>query len=200
MLVSAALFIPPIWLGLFCEPEYWTPRRVVNLPIGIEDFLFCFAAGGLVWVAATALPHRRVITRIRPQVFVKRYVMCVLVSVSLAMLLILVGVNSMVSYMVVALPVAAFILILSPSLWPLAIAGPLFLTVPYLLFVAGLFRFSPLYIQQWTAENLWGIYVLGVPLEEVVWMASLAVLTPLLVGYAMDVKIQRLKPGSGCDV
>ncbi len=54
-LLSGLLFVPFCLTGLEFSPVYWSPQRLGNLSLGLEDVLFCFNMGVMSWVIATSL-------------------------------------------------------------------------------------------------------------------------------------------------
>jgi hypothetical protein len=46
----------------------------------------------------------------------------------------------------------------------------------------------PEFIGQWNTENLWGISVIGIPLEEIVWAAAYGGVWPTMMAYVFDIK------------
>ena len=47
----------------------------------------------------------------------------------------------------------------------------------------------PDYLAQWNLDRLWGLYLLGVPLEELVWAAATGFAVPIFAGVVLGVRI-----------
>ena len=52
-ILSAVVLSPFAVLGAVFVPDYWQPDHYVTFirGVGIEDVLFCFACGGIAWIA-----------------------------------------------------------------------------------------------------------------------------------------------------
>lgn len=43
---------------------------------------------------------------------------------------------------------------------------------------------------QWNSEYLWGIYISGIPLEEILWGPVYGAVWPFIMGYTFDLKFK----------
>lgn len=191
LLVCCLLSAPLCVTNLYLTPKYWDPVLIIDLDVGvgIEDVLFCSSFGGLIWAAGAGPIQRQIVTNPRWRVVLGRYAACVAISLALNALMLVAGLGAMDTCLLTSVVVAAALIVHRPGLWRLAVWGPLLLTGPYLLGVWAMLAMSPQYIHQWNAENLWGIYLAGVPLEEVAFGAVAASASPVYFGYALDVRI-----------
>lgn len=58
MLVMSLCALPLALFDLLFVPAYWTPVTLLNMPIGIEGFLYVFSAGGVAAVVYAELAKR----------------------------------------------------------------------------------------------------------------------------------------------
>ena len=59
----------------------------------------------------------------------------------------------------------------------------------YFIFIkVGLMVF-PEFLQQWTAKNLWGPDVWGIPLDEIAWAAGFGAVWPLIIAYLFNARL-----------
>jgi hypothetical protein len=52
-----------------------------------------------------------------------------------------------------------------------------------------IFRLSPGFLEQWNLEQLWGVFIGRVPLEEILWALGLGILWPMAIRYVFQVRI-----------
>jgi len=177
----------------FCamfQEVYWTPRRLWDLPFGVEDVLICFALGGGVWLAAS-LPFPGRISR--PQGspgWPKRLLAALVLPVTPAVALRLIGYGLMESLILATLATAAALALLRPGLRPLAGAALVLFVPVYAALLAVEVWLIPELAAIWTGPELWGTRLLQVPLDELAWAVSFAAGYPLVLGYVLDVRLQ----------
>ena len=157
-------------------PQYWTPPSLLNLDarykVGIEDFLWAAAVGGIASVIGEMVLEER-LTRTRKETHKKYFAPFLLLGILLVILQ-LWHPGKTIYNMIAALSVCALvILLLRPDLCPVQAVGALTFTVLYWMLFELLLRLYPNFIAQfYTVKNLLGIYVLGVPVEELLFAAS----------------------------
>lgn len=177
----ASLFTMPFGLTepLFV-PEYWNPPSLFGLAqttgFDIESLIFCFGIGGVAAVVVN------VATRRRAQAVSKqergsarhrfhRWAMAMpFIAFPFLWLLpwnaIYAGIGSMF------VGVAATILC-RPDLLRNSVLGALIFTCYYLIYLLGLEAMAPGFIERvWKLDVLSGIFVLGLPLEELLFAAG----------------------------
>jgi len=157
-------------------PQYWTPPSLFNLDarykVGMEDFLWAAAVGGIASVIGEIALEER-LTRSRQEKRKRHYAPFLVLGILLVVLQ-LWHPGKTIYNMIAALSVCALVLLLlRPDLCWLQAIGAVTFTVLYWMLFELLLRLYPNFIPQfYTIKNLLGIYVLGVPIEELLFAAS----------------------------
>lgn len=164
--VTSVLFIP----------QYWTPPSLFNLDlrfkVGIEDFLWAAAVGGIASVIGEIALKER-LARGRAQKRRKHITPFVVLAVLLVVLQIW-RPEKTIYNMIIALAIcAAVVIALRPDLSVVMLAGAATFTILYWGLFEILLRLYPHFIEKfYNVPKLLGIYALGVPLEEILFAAS----------------------------
>jgi hypothetical protein len=193
--VSAILSMPAACTAVLFVPAYWKPIRITPLSVGIEDLIFSFATGGIVWIFVSFTACRNFTCDIALTNVIKRYL--ILVALGMTLLLILYrSTNWGVMFeAMIGISVAGFILLLRQRFrsWRIAAAGSILFTL-YYFFVTGLILYLfPHMDSYWNKEILLGISVLNVPLEEIVWAFGFGAVWPLAMTYVFDLDLSDYK-------
>lgn len=61
MLIMSLLALPLAFFDLLYVPNYWIPKTLFNIPIGIEGFIFSFLLGGIAAVVYAEVAHEKLI-------------------------------------------------------------------------------------------------------------------------------------------
>ncbi|HYT21347.1 MAG TPA: lycopene cyclase domain-containing protein [Candidatus Polarisedimenticolia bacterium] len=170
------LIAAPLALSsLLFVPEYWTPPSLFNLDqrirVGIEDFLWAAAVGGIASVVGELFLKER-LGAIRKSRHKRHYAPLVLVVVVFVALHFGVHWKTM-NATIVSLAVGALVIgYLRRDLVPLMLTSAVSFTVLYfVLFLCVLLLYSQFVQRYYNLPNLLGIYVLGVPIEELLFAA-----------------------------
>ncbi len=182
---SAALSVPTCLAEVFFIPDYWQPTRLTDGIIGVEDVMFCFAVGGLLWCIASYGWPSRCRLNLNPWRTVGRFALCFAFALSLGLALLPASLKPMTAAILISSTLGLGILAIRPELRWLSIGGAAVFTPVYFLFVLALFEFCPDYVNQWNEAGLWGHYVLGVPVDEIAWAAATGAVWPLVAGWCM---------------
>lgn len=160
-------------LGPFFEywylRDYWTPEVLGPWSVGFEDVLYGFCVGGLGAVSYEVIFNRARVPRYgrRNPVF---FFLAFLFGTLAHVVIIPAGVNSIYVSAAVFVLVTLAMLIARPDLVPVAILSGLALA---LIMIASyqivLVSHETLFTDFWRLENLSGVFVLRVPLEELLW-------------------------------
>ena len=152
--------------------DYWQPETFNGWPIGIEDFLFGFFIGGIASSIYEELFGKSHSKRIDRKHHLSWFIIPVIgFSIFVLNLLIFVfGVNSIYASIVVFVTLALLILyfrhdLLIDSLMSGLLVGVI-MFFGYLLFLT---IFPEAIHRWWILQNISGILILGVPLEELLW-------------------------------
>lgn len=176
----------------FVFKEAWNPGRVMEGFIGIEDFMFCFISGGLSmalvnWVIDYTGTGLRVYFRWRRMLLTSFWGAGIMIS------LFLLGIrNYLNSYLCMVLT-AILLIALERPLWKVFLSGSVFFLIFY---TAGLqlgFLIWPDLIHLWAIENLTGILIGGVPLEELIWAFLFGGTWPMIFLYVSGPSAEEFK-------
>lgn len=189
MLWSAVLSAPWALASVAFVPEYWTPSRIATFLVGPEDVIFSFTNGVLVWLLATWPVRHRITVDLSFTRIVVRYVSYCALGMSLGAVFRLLGFGVMSSALLTFLIAAILLLVRHRALWSLMLTGSVSFAVAYFAYTAVIFRLSPTFVNQWNAANLWGYFILGVPLEEVLWALGFGAIWPMLMAYSFEAKL-----------
>lgn len=173
--------IPLAFIG-FVFKEVWKPVRVMEGFIGIEDIVFCFISGGLSmalvnWVIDYTGPSLRIYFRWR------RMLLTAFWGTGIMIFLFLMGIgNYLNSYLGMVLTVILLIALEGP-LWKVFLAGSACFLIFYTIGLQLGFLFWPDLIRLWSVENMTGIRIGRVPLEELIWAFLFGGTWPMIVLY-----------------
>ena len=167
---------PMALTNLLFVPEYWTPPSLFDLDqkirVGIEDFLWAAAVGGIAAVVGEILLKERLAT-VRKARHKRHYVPFVVAA------LVFVGLRfgfhwkTMNSTIVALAACALLIACLRPNLIPLMLASAVsFALLYFVLFLLVLALYPEFVHCYYNLSNLFGIYFLGVPIEELLFAGS----------------------------
>ena len=172
-----SLIAAPLALtSLLFVPQYWTPPSLFNLDktirVGIEDFLWAAAVGGLASVVGELLLKERLAATRKLQ-RKRRYAPFVFAVVVFVVLEAWHPGKTMENTIISLAFGALTLAYLRPDLLPLMLTSALSFTALYFfLFLCFLF-FYPEFVQRYyNLPNLLGIYFLGVPIEELLFAAT----------------------------
>lgn len=191
MLLSALFSAPYAFLSIFFVPTYWNPVRVIHFGTGIEDILFSFSNGGMVWLLATWPLRDRLMLDIQIKQIFKRYLILTSSGVTLWLVLIFFGCNPMHGALFGIVAITVLILGLRIQLWPLGLVGALSFSLLYFIFCSILFALNPNFLLQWNFQSLSGNFILDVPIEEIAWSIGFGASWPLLIGYSFNARLSK---------
>ena len=190
IMISSLLSMPLSCASVLFVPEYWQPVRILEGITGIEDLVFSFATGGLAWAASMWLLPRKVVVNLAWRRHLTRYFYTIFFGVVVWVSLLLLGFSVMTAALVDCAAFTLLNLALRPELLPLAIRGAIGFAVPYMAFaVVGGILFPGFY-EQWNHANLWGVYLMSVPLEEGVWALAYGALWPVFLTCVLEMRIE----------
>jgi hypothetical protein len=156
--------------GLWFSKDYWRPEKIGNLPIGIEDILYCFLLGGV----ASCLYH--VFLSTKPEKDYKNpaniWVMALLFGAAYVPMILLIrfGLNSVYASTFALIIMSCIMVFLRKYLIVKSIFSGLILMLLTLAGYAIFLNFFPeIFNRWWILENISRIYFIGVPIEELIW-------------------------------
>ena len=167
---------PMALTSILFVPQYWTPPSLFDLDqkirVGIEDFLWAAAVGGIASIVGEILLKERLaaIRRTRRKRHCAPFVLVVVLFVALELW----HRNKTMDNTIISFAVGALVLAyLRRDLIPLMLTSTASFTVLYfVLFLCVLFLY-PQFVQRfYNLPNLLGIYAHGVPIEELLFAAT----------------------------
>lgn len=173
---GSLLAAPVALTSLLFVPQYWTPPSLFDLDlkihVGIEDFLWAAAVGGIAAVIGEIILKER-LGAMRKSRHKRHYGPFVfLVTVFAALELWHPG-KTMINTIVALALGAAFVAFIRRDLIPLMLMSALSFTALYFALFLCVFFLYPEFVERYyNLPNLLGIYVLGVPIEELLFAAT----------------------------
>ncbi|MEK7530997.1 MAG: lycopene cyclase domain-containing protein [Patescibacteria group bacterium] len=154
----------------FYRYDYWRPELFNGWSAGFEDVLFAFFIGGVAAVAYEAVfQNTKHIVRGYP----RRFWLYAVVPLSIVwhgVGVFALGINSMHASIVLFLVAGAYIVYKRPDLLRGALLGGVLVAFVGLIFYLGWIGAYPGIIERWwLLENISGIFIQGIPLEELAW-------------------------------
>jgi hypothetical protein len=191
-LISAPLALTSI---LFI-PQYWMPPSLFDLDqkikVGIEDFLWAAAVGGLASVVAEIVLKER-LSRLRKAAR-KRHFAPFVVVVVVFVTLQLWHRDKTIYNCIIAFAVGAIVIVvLRSDLIPTMLIGALSFTALYFVLFLIVLQLYPDFVNRfYTIPHLLGIYVLKVPIEELLFAGTGGAIWSVAYEYVQG---YRLEPG-----
>jgi uncharacterized membrane protein YjjB (DUF3815 family) len=189
---------PMALTNILFVPQYWTPPSLFDLDqkikVGIEDFLWAAAVGGIASVVAEILLQEK-LSALRKRTRKRHFApFVVIVVVFIALQVWHPGktiYNTIIAFAVGALLIAY----LRSDLIPTMLVGALSFTVLYFaLFLIFLFLY-PRFIQRYyNIPNLLGIYVAGVPIEELLFAGTGGAIWSVAYEYVQGYRLEPKLP------
>lgn len=182
--ISLFGFTQPLWV-----PEYWKPQSIFSLPFNfdIESVIFSFSTGGIAVVVYNLVFPSMVKSSARG----KRLVFSLLLGpVTFIFLLFTAKINHIYSA-IIAMTIGGLIsYFVRPELRRRMLTSLCASTIIYFAYFVLLIAMFPGYVERvWNLKALWGIFIFGVPLEELIFAASLGFIWPSIYEYFRERRI-----------
>jgi len=171
MLWASFCGMPLGFIDYFLVPHYWNPDSLFGLikkfGFGPESFIFCFMMAGIAAVVYEFLYRRKTVRLPVKKHF--RYLPFLISLAVLCLLLFLFPDSAIYDFMAAGVAGALVTVYFRPDLWRQVAASALLFSLLY-LFVLFLVNqlFTGVVGNFYNLKDIWGIFVLGVPLEEIV--------------------------------
>jgi hypothetical protein len=193
-LISAPMALTSI---LFV-PQYWTPPSLFDLDtkirVGIEDVLWAAAVGGIASVVAEILLKER-LSALR-QVARERHYAPFVVVVVVFIALELWHRDKTIYNTIIAFAIGAVVIaVVRSDLIRTMLMGALSFTVLYFaLFLIFLFLYPGFVQRYYNVPNLLGIYILGVPIEELLFAGTGGAIWSVAYEYVQGYRLEPANP------
>lgn len=190
--IASILAAPQAFYAFLLVPIYWNPPRIMIFGVGIEDFIFSFLAGGLVWMGVLLFFKNKLIFQYRIKTIILRFLMVFCLSILVISILYLVGFKDMLNPFITMIIACVVILIYSFSYWKIFLFESIASLLVYGVGLKTVFFIWPDLITLWTRENLWGLSIAGIPLEELVWAFLYGGSWCLTIAFILNVKPKKI--------
>jgi hypothetical protein len=192
-LISAPLALTSI---LFI-PQYWTPPSLFNLDqrfrVGIEDVIWAASVGGIGSVVGEIFLKEK-LAKSRSQPHKRHYVPFVVMVVAFVALEFWHPEKTIYNTIIAFVICALIVFFLRRDLTPLMLTSAAVFTILYFALFLELLLLYPEFVQRYyNIPHLLGIYVLGVPLEELMFAASGGAVWSVAYEY---IRGYRMSPGT----
>jgi hypothetical protein len=186
---------PMALTSLLFVPQYWTPESLFNLDarirVGIEDFLWAGAVGGISAVVGEILLHDR-LSEIRSRRRTRHYAPFVFIVVVFGLLELWHSGKTM-DNCIMAFALGAMVLgflrrDLVPSMLVSAIS---FTSLYFLMFLCVLYLYPEFVTRFYNLPHLMGIFIGGVPIEELLFAGSGGAIFSVAYEYAYGYRLER---------
>jgi hypothetical protein len=191
IIIASILALPHAFYSLLLVPVYWNPNRIMFLGIGVEDFLFSFFAGGLIWFGVLLFLRKKMVIHYNPKQIFIRYFICISFGISSIFILYFIGINDMLNPFITMILIIVIILIYKKVYFPIFLFESLASVLVYTLGLKIALTVWPDLMQSWTWKNLWGISLFGIPVEELAWAFLYGGSWSLSVAFLLNVDIKK---------
>ena len=192
MLITGIIFaICSYLMAIFYSlNDYWKPVYI-NETLKIEDWLYGFIFGGLL-AGVYQSTFKLKLVRIKPDIMWWYGFFCVATLVLTSVILTnLAGINSIWSLIISPLIVSIVGIFLRQDLIKAAIFTSLFSVTITLVVFLILLQLAPQMIHNfWITDNLIGIYLFKIPIEELLFACSLGFAAPVVYKFFTHTRLQ----------
>jgi len=190
ILISALLSVPAAGQALVFVPQYWKPLRILKSPIGIEDIIFSFATGGIAWIVICAMSGGKTISRSSPGRITGRYLLLLLSGSVLSYVSMQVLDLPIMDQALIGISIIGLVLLAGSRFktWRIAAAGSMIFTLYYSVFTGIVMKLFPHMRSYWNDDMLWGISIMNIPIEEIMWALAFGAVWPLAMAFVFDLK------------
>jgi len=186
---------PMALTSLLFVPQYWTPDSLFNLDakirVGIEDFLWAAAVGGIACVVGEILLHDR-LSMLRKTRRKRHYTPFVFIVVVFLGLELWHSGETMINC-IISLAVGAVVLgFLRRDLVPsMLVSAATFTALYFFLFLCVLHLYPQFVTRFYNLPRLLGIYVAGVPIEELLFACTGGAIFSVAYEYAHGYRLEK---------
>jgi hypothetical protein len=200
ILLSSIVAVPQGLMALVFFNDYWNSERITGGLATVEDFIFCFIAGGGAWISVLFVLHKFIDVNLNlKQVITRTFQLYVLGAVILTILYLSGIRNHLGPYMTMTL-CGILVMILKVKYLVLWLSGSILFTVNYVLALLIVNALWPDFIGSWNLFELSGILFLGIPLEEIIFSFFYGASMAVCLGYILDARLINGKKLSGLNL
>jgi hypothetical protein len=192
ILLSSLLAMPQALFAIFLVPAAWQPKRIFVFGTGIEDLIFCFLSGGLVWMSVLLYCRENTPLDFKLKTIFKRLVYCTLFGIfAVVLMTTLTEIKGYLIPFIVMTTWCTILIILNPSYIRLLLIGMASFFVIWILILLAIINIWPGIPSLWSWDNLWGLSFLKFPLEELVWALLYGGSWSLSIAFILNVRLKN---------
>lgn len=190
-------------IGVLVESVYikdwWRPLTITGTPIGIENFLFGFAVGGVASIVYEHLFNKRVKIKKETKIRKQKRILNLLIAIGLLAIIFsicffIIRLNSFISTIIAFLTPTLIIYIKRKDLIKNSLLSGLATLILAIIGYHLLNIITPGFFEKfWLFKNINHIFFLGIPLEEIVWFFLAGVAIGPLYEYWKEGKLINIK-------
>lgn len=187
--LSGILSAPTSLTSIGFVPEYWDPKRIVPFEIGPEDVIFSVSTGGIIWLFAILIVSLKYDIRHNSGIVFKQYLGLLLFGTLILFLIWLTRIDIMLATIITVSIIGVWILFQRPDYIVIGLTGACIFSAFYFFVLKGFFFLFPEFPEQWTIDELYGIQISGIPVEEIIWAFATGAVWPLIIAYLLKVQL-----------
>lgn len=196
--ITDALFIP----------SYWRPEVILKVPllngyISFESFAFCFITGGITAALYEEIFHKRLFHIRRKRETPKHHLALFILMIILPFLITSILFTKHIIYLALFWMIMGTLMIihkrkdLAPeAMWGGILFAAIYLSAFEILAIVGQILQPDWITQTWNLQNMSGIFIGNIPLEEVLYALSFGALWAPLYEYVYNDTLHRPKKTS----
>lgn len=187
MLVSGCYLTLISPMSVFYQERYWSATRLFGGSWGVEDLLFCFSFGSVVYLMAI-WPYRRAepaLIRFTAG-FVVRFGLLSVVGIGAFFIAMWAGAGVLVANLIANGILVLVLVLLRPRLLELGLRAAAFYTPYYFLYLSFSAVVLPNYMTAWDGPDLLGPRIFSIPVDEILWVVSFALVFPVCFAFNFD--------------
>lgn len=192
MLIVSLLVMPAALSEVFFVPGYWLPDTIGDPKLSIEDFIFSFAVGGIIAVIYELFMKGKVKHQRLCNCYNGEILHGLILGVGVIVIFLtytILKINFMYAVYLGVLTDIILIVIARVDLIRKVVYSGLLFGLLYFLFFSTFLLLVPGFVKHWNLENLSGVVLLGVPIEEVIWAIGVGGLLGPIYEYLLSIKI-----------
>lgn len=190
LFLSGLLSIPFCLYEFVFIPEYWTPYSGGRI-LGISDFIFSFSTGGIAWFLATSGLAKNYNLSWNINHFFRRFTGCAVLGVFFSVVLWYLGIKIMTAVLIIIFLGFIVLYFRCTNVNLLKKYKFVYFAIIYFIVIKISFIIFPELSFYWNPNNLSGLYLLEIPLEEVLWALAFGTIWPVFIVYIFDVNIEN---------
>jgi hypothetical protein len=189
---SSFLALPQAFFAILLVPTAWQPNRIFVFGAGIEDLLFCFLSGGLVWMSVLWIYRKNVPQKFQLRNSIKRFVYCTVFGVlTVSLILLFTRLRGYIIPFTIMILWCTIVLIYKPGYLKLFLTGIASFLVVWFFVLLIIINIWPDMPSLWSWDKLWGLSFFKFPVEELVWAILYGGSWSLTMAFILNIEIDK---------